>query len=182
MSALEVNKIFASFLLAIILLIVINFVGDLIVDKENNELLETAYKIEIDEVESLKIDSSKSELVSEPISPLLASASIENGEKIYKKKCSSCHNFEKNSANKIGPVLWDVINRPKANIIGFAYSKALSEFGGKWGFEEISEFLYKPKDYVKNGKMNFAGLKKIEDRADLIIFLRQQSDNPIELP
>ena len=73
MSALEVNKIFASFLLAIILLIVINFVGDLIVDKENNELLETAYKIEIDEVESLKTDSSKSELVSEPISPLFAS-------------------------------------------------------------------------------------------------------------
>ena len=102
MSALEVNKIFASFLLAIILLIVINFVGDLIVDKENNEFLETAYKIEIDEVEILKTDSSKSELVSELISPLLASASIEKGEKIY-KKCGACHTYKKDGASKMGP-------------------------------------------------------------------------------
>ena len=108
-------------------------------------------------------------------------ASLENGQKLF-KKCGTCHNYEKNSANKVGPNLWNIINRPKANIEGFAYSKALIELGGKWTYEELAEFLYKPKKYVKGTKMNFAGLKKVEDRANLVLFLRGQSDKPISLP
>ena len=108
-------------------------------------------------------------------------ASLENGEKIY-KKCGTCHNQEKGSANKVGPNLWNIINRPKAGIEGFAYSKALAGLGGEWSYEEIAEFLYKPKKYVKGTKMNFIGLKKTQDRANLVLFLREQSDNPIPLP
>ena len=46
----------------------------------------------------------------------------------------------------------------------------------------INDFLYNPKEYIKGTKMNFAGLKKGEDRADLILWLRKQSDNPASLP
>ena len=46
----------------------------------------------------------------------------------------------------------------------------------------IFEFLYKPKKYIKGTKMNFAGLKKVKDRADLVYFLREHSDNPAPLP
>ena len=117
----------------------------------------------------------------EPISLLLVSASLEKGEKLF-KKCSACHNYEKDSANKVGPNLWNLINRPKANVEGFAYSKALAEYGGDWGYEELAEFLYKPKKYIKGTKMNFAGLKKVEDRANLVLFLREHSDSPVPLP
>ena len=123
----------------------------------------------------------KKEEIIEPVSMLLASASLDNGEKLF-KKCATCHNYEKGSANKVGPHLWNIINRPKANVEGFAYSKALAEYGGEWGYEELAEFLYKPKKYIKGTKMNFAGLKKVKDRADLVYFLREQSDNPASLP
>ena len=65
---------------------------------------------------------------------------------------------------------------------GFAYSKALSDYGGKWTFEELNGFLYKPKEYIQGTKMNFAGLNNVEDRANLILWLRQNSDNPAPLP
>ena len=68
------------------------------------------------------------------------------------------------------------------NVEGFSYSSSLVEFGGKWTYEELAKFLYKPKDYISGTKMNFAGLKNVEDRANLINWLRQQSDNPVPLP
>ena len=61
-------------------------------------------------------------------------------------------------------------------------SKELAEFGGQWGYEELALFLYKPKEYIKGTKMNFSGLKKVQDRANLVLFLREQSDNPAPLP
>ena len=51
-----------------------------------------------------------------------------------------------------------------------------------WTFEELNKFLYKPKEYIKGTKMNFAGLNKVKDRANLILWLRQHSDNPVPLP
>ena len=58
----------------------------------------------------------------------------------------------------------------------------MSGFGGNWTYENIAAFLYKPKDYMDGTKMNFAGLKKVEDRANLILWLRENSDNPVPLP
>ena len=58
----------------------------------------------------------------------------------------------------------------------------MATFGDKWTYENIAMFLYKPKDYMSGTKMNFAGLKKVEDRANLVLFLRDQSDNPEPLP
>ena len=112
---------------------------------------------------------------------MLVSASLEKGEKIF-KKCGACHTYKKDDVNKVGPNLWNILNNPKASIQGFNYSKELAEYGGIWDFEELNQFLYKPKDYIKGTKMNFSGLKKVQDRADLILFLREQSDNPVPLP
>mgnify|MGYP001502346609 CR=1 FL=1 len=53
---------------------------------------------------------------------------------------------------------------------------------GKWNYEELNNFLYKPKQYIQGTKMNFVGIKKQQDRADLILWLRQQSDSPASLP
>ena len=181
MSGLEVNKILASIIFAVLIVTLISHFGDLIIDTEHHDQEETAYKIDVEEIPIGDGVSIKKEEVIEPISALLASASLENGEKLF-KKCATCHNYNKNGVNKVGPQLWNLIDRPKANVEGFAYSKALAEYGGKWSYEELAEFLYKPKKYIKGTKMNFAGLKKVEDRADIVYFLRAQSDNPVPLP
>ena len=183
MSGLEVNKIIAAIIIAILLLVLISSVGDLIVKKQGKQGggKVTAYIIDIPEIDTSQSESTKKSEVTEPISPLLINASLEKGEKIF-KKCGSCHNYKKGSSNKVGPNLWNIINRPKASSDGFTYSKALVELGGKWSYEELSSFLYKPKQYVEGTKMNFSGLKKVEDRADLILFLRDQSDNSVPLP
>ena len=181
MSGLEVNKILASIIFAVLIVTLIGHFGDLIIDIEHHDQKETAYKIDVEELPSDEGATVKKEESIEPISALLASASIENGEKLF-KKCATCHNYEKGSANKVGPQLWNIINRPKANVEGFAYSKVLAEYGGEWEYEELAEFLYKPKKYMKGTKMNFAGLKKVKDRADIVYFLRAQSDSPVPLP
>ena len=181
MSGLEVNKILASIILALIVVIVIGHIGDFIVNVDNTEIQQTAYKIEVPETVNDVSGSDSKEKVIEPISLLLASASVDKGQKIF-KKCSACHTYNKEGANKVGPNLWNLINSPKANVEGFAYSKELAEFGGQWGYEELAQFLYKPKEYIKGTKMNFGGLKKVQDRANLVLFLRDQSDNPAPLP
>ena len=182
MSSFEFNKILAAIILALVVVGIISKIGNVIVNSNKIELKETAYKIEIPKEEvSTTIASATTSAEIEPILTLLVTASLENGEKVY-KKCGACHNYKKNSKAKIGPNLWNIINRSKANDEGFAYSKALAEFGGIWTYEELNNFLYKPKEYIKGTKMNFAGLKNAEDRADLILWLRQQSDNPVSLP
>ena len=181
MSGLEVNKILASIILAILVVTVIGHLGDIIVDVDHHEMEETAYKIDVPESGQATLGATPKEEIIEPISLFLASASLEKGEKLF-KKCSSCHNYDKGSANKVGPNLWNLINRPKASVDGYAYSKALAEYGGEWSYEEIAEFLYKPKKFVKGTKMNFAGLKKVQDRANLVLFLREQSENQVPLP
>ena len=181
MSGLEVNKILASIILAVLIVTLIGHFGDFVIDIDHDEKKETAYKIDVPEDSTGEGVVKKKEEVIEPVSMLLASASLDNGEKLF-KKCATCHNYEKASANKVGPQLWNIINRPKANVEGYAYSKALAEYGGEWGYEELAEFLYKPKKYIKGTKMNFAGLKKVEDRANLVLFLREHSDSPVPLP
>ena len=182
MSGLEVNKILASIFVALIVVSLISILGDAIINGKNNEQVENAYYIDITEIETNNlVINTQNEEISEQISIFLTSASFEKGEKLF-KKCSACHTYEKGGANKVGPNLWNIINRSKASVQGFAYSKALAESRGSWGYEELSQFLYKPKEYIQGTKMNFSGLKKIQDRADLLLFLRKQADSPADLP
>ncbi len=119
----------------------------------------------------------------EPVSPLLASADIAAGEAVF-KKCASCHSFEAGGANKVGPNLNGVIGRNIASHEGFSYSAALKAFGeGKaWDFEQVNGFLSNPKKHVAGTSMGFAGLKAVQDRANVIAWLNTQSAAPLPLP
>ncbi len=182
MSGLEVNKIIASIIVAILVIVIISYATDIIMNINPDEKKEVAYKIDLPEPNSSEATATAQiETSIDPISTLLMNASIEKGEKIY-KKCGSCHNYEKGSRNKVGPNLWNIVNRSKASMDGFAYSDALAKSEGIWSYEELAAFVYKPKEYIIGTKMNFAGLKKVEDRANLVFFLRDQSDNPAPLP
>ena len=120
-----------------------------------------------------------------PIAELLPTASVEKGAAIF-KKCEACHSGEKGGPNKVGPDLWDIVDRPVAEHQGFSYSAGMKDFskGGteKWTYDHLYHFLISPKAFVKGTAMGFAGLKKDEDRADVIAYLRTLSDNPKPLP
>ena len=120
-----------------------------------------------------------------PIADLLVTANAEAGAAVF-KKCQACHSGEKGGPNKVGPDLWDLIDRPVAEHEGFAYSAGMKEFskGGteKWTYDNINHFITSPKKFVKGTAMGFAGLPKDEDRANVIAYLRTLSDNPKPLP
>lgn len=123
--------------------------------------------------------------VATPIATLLASADAAKGEVVF-KKCQSCHTSESGGANKVGPNLFDLVNRPIAAHEGFSYSAALKDFsqGGSvhWDYDHLNHFLEGPKKYISGTAMGFAGVKKETERADLIAYLRTLSANPAPLP
>lgn len=120
-----------------------------------------------------------------PIAQLLAKADATAGAAVF-KKCQACHSGEKGGPNKVGPDLWAIVNRPIAAHEGFSYSAALKDFskGGSvvWDFEHLNHFLAGPKAYVAGTAMGFAGVKKDDERANLIAYLRSLADTPVPLP
>lgn len=120
----------------------------------------------------------------DPIEPLLASASVEKGMKVA-QQCLQCHVLKKDGGRggKLGPNLWNVVGRPIADQKDMDYSNALlSKASQTWTYENLNHFLWKPRDFVHGTKMSFAGLKKTEQRAEVIAYLRTLSDTPVPLP
>lgn len=115
------------------------------------------------------------------ILPMLASADIAAGESVA-KKCVSCHSFESGGADKQGPNLWDIVNKDVAAKEGFGYSEALLAYEGVWDYQALNNFLWRPKDYIPGNKMGFRGIRKDDERAELIAYLRSLSANPAPLP
>ena len=107
----------------------------------------------------------------------MSTGDLEHGAKVF-KKCKSCHSIKKDGGNKIGPALYGVVSRPVAAITDYKYSKALSAYGKEWTFEELNGFLIKPAKWIKGTKMAYAGLRKEKDRASIIKYLNENSDNP----
>lgn len=175
---MELNKIFAAVLVAGIVAMLGGFVSKQFVHAE--PLAREAYPIEATEV-SAGGEGAAAPTGPEPILALLATASVEQGQKLG-KACAACHAFDKGGANKVGPGLWGVVNAEKAHHAGFSYSSALSDKGGKWTYADLNHFLWKPKDFVPGTKMTFAGLKKAEERAAVIAWLRTLADSPAPLP
>lgn len=118
----------------------------------------------------------------ETVVPLLSKADADNGQKLA-HVCGSCHTFDKNGAQKMGPNLYNIINKTPAQTEGFLYSDALKAMQDKkWTYDALDRFLFNAKGYVPGTKMPFSGVKKTQDRADIIAWLRTLSDKPAPLP
>jgi cytochrome c len=117
----------------------------------------------------------------EGVGALLVQADLDAGAKDA-RKCAACHSFEEGGPAKIGPPLWNVVGRDIAAVEDFAYSDALAEKQGKWDYQALDAFLAQPREWAPGTKMAFAGLKKPEERADVILYLRSLSNAPAPLP
>lgn len=104
-----------------------------------------------------------------PFAELLAAADPAKGERVW-GKCRACHKVE-DGANGTGPHLYGVVGRNVGSVDGFGYSGSLVAVADVWTPENLNGFLENPKGYAPGTKMSFAGLKKVEDRANLIAWL-----------
>ena len=116
-----------------------------------------------------------------PITDMLASADLAQGEKEAKYSCSVCHKFERGK-NYIGPHLWNVVGRSKGGVDNFAYSPALSTLEGVWKYEDLNAILARPAEIIPGTKMELIGIAEPRKRANLIAYLRTLSDDPVPLP
>ncbi len=124
--------------------------------------------VALEEVEDTEVEAEPVD-----ITELLASADVTKGQRVF-TKCQACHKLE-DGQNSVGPHLFQIIDRPVGAVSDFKYSSSMAEFEGNWTVQQLSDFLVNPKKYVPGTKMVFAGLKKDNDRANLIAYLIESS-------
>jgi cytochrome c len=102
----------------------------------------------------------------------LAKADPVRGQQLS-KPCLQCHTFEKGGANKIGPNLFGIMNENIAAVPGYQFSPALAAHKGeKWDPDKLNIWLLKPQEFAKGTKMSFPGLRKVQDRADVVAYMQ----------
>ncbi len=177
MSSFEFNKIFAAILVAGITAMLGGFIAKETIHPHKLE----KNAVEIEGAPEASAGGAAAPTGPDPILNLIATADVAKGEKLS-KACAACHSFEKGGPNKIGPGLWNSVGGSRGAHAGFAYSEGMAKKGGNWSYEDLNHFLWKPKSFVADTKMTYIGLKKPEDRAALIAWLRTMADSPAALP
>ena len=179
MDSFEINKIVAAILLVALLIIGLGKLSDVVFYVEKPKT--PGYAVEVEQTISGSTTASEEVEKEVDIVALMAMGDIASGEKIF-KKCAACHSIVKDGKNKIGPALYNVVGRKVGAVSDYKYSKALISYEKNWTFEELNGYLLKPAKWIKGTKMAFAGLRKEKDRASVIKYLNQSSDNPLPLP
>ncbi len=176
MNNLEFNKIFAALLVAGITVMLGGFIAELLMYP--HELEKNAVEIDGGIIASTAVAGP---VGPDPILHLIATADVVRGKKLS-KACVACHSFDNGGPRKVGPNLYGMVGGPKAAKGGFEYSSAMREAGGAWSYEDLNEFLWKPKKAMPGTKMNYIGLKKPADRAAIIVWLRDQGSSSFPPP
>ena len=165
MDSFELNKIVAAILMVALLIIGLGKISGVIFYVEKPKT--PGYAVDVAQV--VTSSSSSTEVVEQKvdISALMAMGDITHGKKVF-KKCAACHSI--------------VVGRKIGGLSNYKYSKALAAYGKEWTFEELNGFLIKPAKWIKGTKMAYAGLIKEKNRASVIKYLNENSDNPLPLP
>lgn len=163
MDTMKLTKVTAAVAGSFLVLLLGKWAADVLYDVGGEEG-ESAYAIDVG-----GDDAPTEEVVQVSFSELMATADIGKGSKVF-KKCAACHKIT-DGANATGPYLYGVVDRPVASAVGFGYSGPMTEKGGTWTAEALDAFLTKPSAEVPGTSMSFSGLKKQNDRVNLIAYL-----------
>src|ERR1700722_10888146 len=168
MNGFEFNKLLAAILLATLIAMLAGFTARKIVAPTMPE--KNAYVVE-GVGEAPAAGAAAAPTGPAPIEPLLAKADVDAGAKTA-RVCGTCHSFGKGETAKIGPNLFGIVGSKHAHMDGFDYSDAMKALhGDTWTVAELNEFIYSPRTAVPGTKMTFAGLKKDQERANVIAWL-----------
>ncbi len=102
------------------------------------------------------------------------SQDFEKGKKVY-RKCKACHTIALGAKHRVGPNLYQIINKKAGKTEGYRYSKAMKNSEVVWNEENLSKYLINPRKFIKGTKMAFAGLKKDSDISNVIYYIKEMS-------
>src|SRR6516165_2571746 len=180
MDSFELNKILGAILGTCLVLLVTSFTAHALFAPENPE--KPGFAIAAKEAGGAAKEGAAAAAPSEPIEKLLQTASVEKGAAAA-KVCQTCHTFEKDGPNRVGPNLYDIVGDKKGEGRGgFNFSAGMKAKGGTWTFEDLNQFLINPKAFIPGTAMGFAGIQKDSQRADVIDYLDSLSEHPVPLP
>lgn len=180
MDSFELNKIIGAVLGTLLFVMGVGFLAEAIYHPIENRGPGYA----LPEPEVAEGGGAVEEAPAVPLGVLLASASVERGASAV-RKCQSCHTFGDGEAAKQGPNLYGIVGSSKAHMEGFGYSEILLQQkaeGQVWSYENLDAFLTNPKGYAPGTKMNFAGVRSPEERADILAYLQTLSSSPVPFP
>ena len=181
MDSFEWNKIAGAVLFALLVSFGLSILSDIVFETEAPET--PGYVIAVAESPEAHA-AGEAAPAEEPIAALLASADPAAGQ-AKAKTCGTCHTFGEGESNKIGQNLYGVVMRPIASHEGYEYSAPMQAYAAEakvWDYEHLNDFLAHPAQTVPKTKMAFAGLKKADERASVIAYLRTLAANPEPLP
>ncbi|WP_136636473.1 c-type cytochrome [Pseudooceanicola onchidii] len=164
---MTITKVGGAFCGALLVFLLGNWAAELLYSTESGghgDEYTQAYVIETGEEEGGAAEEEGPDFAT-----LLASADVASGSKVF-GKCKACHKID--GTNATGPHLDGVVGRAVDAVDGYAYSGALEAVFDTWTPEHLNTFLENPKGAAPGTKMSFAGLRKAEDRADLIAYLQ----------
>ena len=182
MANLELNKLFAAPLVAGVVFMGAGILGEVLVHPKRLE----RSAIQIGEPSTATASAAPAAAAApalEPITALLAAASIDTGRVLAQRNCASCHSFNDGGRNGVGPNLYGVVGRGHAQVAGFAYSTANRALAEKpWDFEALNAFLLSPARAMVGTKMNYAGMASTQQRSEVVAYLRTLAGTPVPLP
>nr|CBI80208.1 Cytochrome c [Bartonella sp. 1-1C] len=145
----------------------------------HDESVQRSYKITNNDTFKEAQNTSDESLL---LSDLLKQGDLENGRKIF-RQCAICHASKPGESNRVGPSLWEIVDRPFANVKNYSYSKVLrANSDKKWDFFTLDRYIQSPRQAFPGTIMSFRGIKNDQDRADLLLYLRSLSDYSVPLP
>ncbi|MEM7225709.1 MAG: cytochrome c family protein [Pseudomonadota bacterium] len=175
-SAMEWNKIAGAVLFAAIIAMTSGFIARQIMNP--SEMYEHAYPVAL----TIEVEPDGGGAGVIPFANLMIDADVATGEKEL-KKCTACHTFDNGGANKVGPNLWNIVDKEVASDPNFSYSNGLKERSDLvWNYDNLDGFLANPKAWAPGTKMTFNGISKPERRAALVAYMRTLSDSPAPMP